>query len=432
MPGGCPTCTGAITVANNNIIVDGGSNGIIQNTANGSQLANKAASIGVDIRGVSNVIVRNLTIRNIYQNVASVNEDGGFNTSDIFAEPGGTGITICNNTLNNAHVGIWSDTSGSGGSVASCASNTFTAGTNYFNNTIADHGWQISLNGSGAPNIYDNDISDWTNWGNQADGQYHTDGIITYGDSSVLKPTIYNNYFHGDLGTVSATGMIFCTYGSSGNGSGSSCTIVDNLFVGSGSCATGQCAAVYFHGGDGTNQLGPHYVYNNNFVNYGQDVYIENDSTISYSVENNIFVGCSACSTYAVLLNGSPNSVLKVWDHNDGSGLRSAGGYNQNTFAQWQALGFDKNGSAVNPSLSSAYTLQAGSAAINMGANLWSTGITALDMGKPSVVGVNGTNDGMIRSQASATWDDGSSPYGSSAPATASVAPPTGLTAQVQ
>src|ERR1019366_1555937 len=33
MPGGCPSCLGGITVANSYIIVDGGSNGTIQNTA---------------------------------------------------------------------------------------------------------------------------------------------------------------------------------------------------------------------------------------------------------------------------------------------------------------------------------------------------------------------------------------------------------------
>jgi hypothetical protein len=429
MPGGCPSCTGAITVANSYIIVDGGSNGIIENTANGSQLANQQSSLGIDVRAVNSAIVRNLTIQNIFQNVASVNSNGGFYTADIFVETGATGITICNNTLNNAHVGIWSDTAGAGGPVASCSSNTFTSGANYFNNTTVDHAWQMSINGSGSPNIYNNDLSGWDNWGNQSNGTYHTDGIITYGDSSILRPTIYDNYFHGDLGTVSATGMIFCTYGTTGNGSGSSCKIINNLFVGSGVCASGQCAAIYFHGGDGTNQLGPHSIYNNTFVNFGQHVYIENDATINYSVENNIFEGCSGCSTYAVLLNGSPNSVLTVWNHNDGYNLNPKGGYNQQSFAQWQAAGFDSNGSAGNPNLSSTYGLQSGSAAVNLAANLWGLGLPALDTGMPSVVGVNGTNDGAARSQTAASWDSGVTP--SSSATRPAPAPPTGLSASV-
>lgn len=424
-PGGCPTCSGAITIANNDIVVDGGSNGIIQNTADGSQLANKKSSIGIDVHGVTNAIIRNLTIQNIYQNVASVNEDGGFYTADVFIETGATGITVCNNTLNNAHTGIWSDTAGSGGPVAvtSCSSNAFTPGANFFSNTISDHGWQLSINGSGSPNVYDNDISNWDNYGYQKDGEYHTDGVITYGDSSSLTPSIFNNYFHGDLGTVSATGMIFCTYG--GPGSASSCNIFNNLFVGSGVCATGQCAAIYFHGGDGSHKMGPHSVYNNTFVNFGQHIYIEDDSTISYFVENNIFSGCSGCATEAVLLNGSPNSVLKSWDHNDGYNLNASGAYNQETFAEWQAAGFDKNGSAGNPNLSPSYLLQSGSDAINLGANLWDLGITGLQTGRPSVVGVNGTNDGIPRPQNS-SWDGGTSPYG------VSIAPPTNLTAVVK
>lgn len=429
-PGGCPTCTGAITIANSNIIVDGGSNGIIQNTADGSQLANQQGSIGIDVRAVTNTIIRNLTIQNIYQNVAAVDENGGFNTADIFAETGATGLTVCNNTLDNAHAGIWSDTAGSGGPVTSCTSNTFTAGANFFNNTLADHGWQMSVNGSGSPNIYNNDISNWDNWGNQPNGEYHTDGIITYGDSSLLTPTIYSNYFHGDMGTVSATGMIFCTYGTSGNGSGSSCKIDNNLFVGSGVCASGQCAAIYFHGGDGSNTLGPHYVYNNTFVNFGQHLYMEDDSTISYYVQNNIFQGCSGCNTYAVLLNGAPNSVLKVWNGNDGYGLNPNGGYNQQTLPQWQASGFDTTGSAGNPNLSSTYTLQSGSAAMNLGANLWSSGV-ALDTGKPTVVGADATDSGTPRSQSSQNWDSGAYPSGSGSTTATAPASPLSLSATV-
>jgi hypothetical protein len=382
LPGGAGG-TGGFTVNASNIILDGAGVGVIQNTANGSSLANRQPSLGIEIRAISNVIVRGWTIQHIYTNVAAVNEDGGFYTGDIFADTGATGITICNNTLNNAHVGIWSDTSGSG-TAGACSSNTFGGGSNYFGNTISDHGWQISLNGAGAPNVYNNVMTSWTNWGNQADGQYHTDGIIAYGDSSLLTPTIYNNQFGsataGDLGTVSATGMVFCTYGTSGNGSGSACTIFNNLFVGSGTCATGECAAAYFHGGDGTNTVGPHKIYNNTFINFGAaDVYAENDNTIRYSVENNIFYGCSACNTYANSLNGATAStILTPWDYNDGNNMRSSP-YNSLSFATWQADGFDTHGLSLAPNLNAGYVPNAGSPVIGAGVNLTSLGISMLD-----------------------------------------------------
>ena len=150
--------------------------------------------------------------------------------------------------------------------------------------------------------MHDNDISDYTNW-QYPTGTYHTNGVIAFGDSSVITPQIYNNYFHGDLGAGSPTGFVFCTYGTAGNGSGSSCTIFNNLFVGTGFSATND-AAIYFHSGNGTNALGPHSIYNNTFSGFQFQIYVEADPKIFYTIVNNLFVGGSA--TY--FTEGNSNS----------------------------------------------------------------------------------------------------------------------------
>ena len=60
--------SGAINVSGRNwIVIDGGTNGTIQNTANGSGLAYMAQSNGFVLSRVSNVTVKNLAIGNICQ-----------------------------------------------------------------------------------------------------------------------------------------------------------------------------------------------------------------------------------------------------------------------------------------------------------------------------------------------------------------------------
>ena len=69
----------------NYITIDGGSGGIIQNTANGTALQYQHDSLGIFLNG-SNIIVRNLTIRNIYANLGSstsATDSGGVNTANI-------------------------------------------------------------------------------------------------------------------------------------------------------------------------------------------------------------------------------------------------------------------------------------------------------------------------------------------------------------
>src|SRR5208283_4990871 len=443
-------CGGAINVPNYNyIIVDGGTNGLIQNTQNGSpgnsciggKCSHQQNSTGVYISG-SNILVRNLTIQNIYENAGSssgATDTGGQGTADIRVDTGSSNITICNNTLNNARVGIWSDTSGSGAQNTNCSSNTLVSGVNYFLNTLTDHAWQFSLNGSGAPNVYANDVGTNVNWQFPTNA-YHTDGLITFSDgTSIITPYVYNNYFHGDLGAGSPTGQIFCTYG--GSGSGSACTLFNNVIVGIGYGST-QDALIYFHAADG-NPLGPHVLYNNTLVSGSFAIDMDGDSTTQYYWQNNVWSpGASSGWFYHQETAAQPFSTLKNTNNNAYSSNNN-GRWNWDSgiytsLASWGsgcasggAGGCDSASSYSNPNLSSTYQLQSGSPAIGLGANLTSLckgQLAPLCYDKPLQVGAGGSLTSNLR-PTSGAWDAGAYQYSTGNPAPAA---PTGLSAVVQ
>src|SRR2546422_239811 len=141
---------------------------------------------------------------------------------------------------------------------------------------LTDHCWHVNITGAGSMNIYANDFGTYTNW-QFPTSTYHTDGVIAFGNRSVITPFIYNNYFHGDLGAGSPTGQIFCTYGGAGNGSGSSCTIFNNVIVGVG-YGTTHDTLIYFHGAAAGNPLGPHHLYNNTLLNGQNNITMDGDT----------------------------------------------------------------------------------------------------------------------------------------------------------
>lgn len=440
-PCGPAPCPAAITdFGYQNVIIDGGTNGIIQNTNNGTNLANRQQSTGVYVKG-SNIIVRNLTIQNIYQNNGSssgATDTGGVNTSDVYVDQGSSNITVCNNTLNNARIGILSNTTGSGSQNTNCASNTFVSGVNYFLNTLTDHAWQMGINGGGSPNIYANDIGTQANWQFPI-ASYHTDGIIVFGYPGVVSPYIYNNYFHGDLGAGSPTGQIFCTYGMTG--SGSACTVFNNVIVGMGYGTTND-SLIYWHAADG-NPLGPHRIFNNTFVNGGTQNALDGDSTTHYTFQNNVFSpGGSGGWFYAQESQTQPFSTL-VGANNNNYDNSNSGRWNwaasiYGALDPWQTActagggGGCDSASVYSPAkLSGTYQLQSGSPATGLAANLTSLcsgQLAPLCYDKPLQVGAGGSLTSNLR-PSSGSWDAGAYQYstGSGAPAA-----PTGLSAVVQ
>lgn len=435
----CSSDCGAIAVLGQNyVIIDGGSNGTIQNTLDGAPTMTclggtcsyQQDSVGVYVRGANN-IVRNLTINHIYMACGATNcsSTGGGGSAAIRIDGPATDTFVCNNSTAHAYDGISSDTNDSGNasnvvSSLNCQSNNPPAGgTNIFQNTTNDHCHQISPTGNGFINIWGNDISNWADWiwPGTGDG-CHTDGIITWSDSStnLLQQYIHDNYIHGDLGNGSATGYIFCTYGATGTGS--ACTIFNNVIVGTGNCASGQCAGLYFHAGS----IGPYAIYNNTFVNLAQQVYIEDDPSLRFTIYNNIWTGntSSAPWPYSLNFSGVPSSggILSADNYNDYDIANLAPyGWNSNSLTTWQAAGWDTNSVTGSPAFNTnAYTLQSTSAAIGKGTNLSGLGMPALNQGAPATFGAaSSCGNGCGPRSSSGAWDIGAYSSGSaqSAPA---------------
>jgi hypothetical protein len=361
----------------NYIIVDGGASGIVENTANGTNLANHQPSAGMIIYGSNNIIVRNLTIKNIYVNDPTQNDTAGTGTDDIAVLGGSTNVAICNNHLDNARVGIGANGLGStvpSYPLPSCSSNTFLTGQNIFANELGDHAWTMQVGTSAATttNIFNNTFNFALNWVDSLD-DFHNDGIITAGMPSTLY--IFNNIFQGPF---AGTGETFCTYSIAG--SGSSCYIFNNLYV-QGTANVNTGIPIYLNLGSGYN-LGPYYVFNNTAVGFGDGI-LGYGPLVELTSENNLFSEGTTAGDY-FYSQGSPgitNQVFVASDHNSfygGRGLSftGAGNYygwptgNWNGYKSWTTTGFDTHSISGNPLLTGTYTLGAGSPDIQAGANL--------------------------------------------------------------
>ncbi len=141
--------TGAINISNHDYIkIDGGTNGIIQATDNGSVASGKTyhenandtgsttGSQGIFVSGSDHIEICNLTIKDIFTNTGGDDPEAtdgtGKGTKNIFlSEHGGIyhDILIHDNILKNARVGIQVGFAGLNG----------VTGVKIYNNTFGDH-----------------------------------------------------------------------------------------------------------------------------------------------------------------------------------------------------------------------------------------------------------------------------------------------------
>ena len=397
------------------ITIDGGSGGIIQNTANGTSLANQQSSDGIDLKNTSNVTVQNLVVRNIYVNAGSQpsrTDTAGQTTMDIELEGAVTNLVIANNTLTGSRMGINTNLSGN------------LNGLTVYDNSFSDHAWMASITSSSSGtmanvSIYGNSFTNWDNW-QFPTATYHTDGIFLYmlgGNENAFTPQVYNNYFYGNLGDGNSTAYVYLATDLSGKPVNFSGMVYNNLFL--------SDAHTTYTGGPTpgftpivTNTTtGPHYIYNNTFVaplQAGQAIFEQISGGVKLTLENNIFSGfCNALlddgvATEDVVL--SNNNVF--YNQCSGGNQVITDSTGQMSLAAWQGHGFDLNSSSGNPNLSSGQ-LQPGSVAINIGANLTSLGVAALDIGAPAAYGVGGgcRTGGCTPRPISGPWTAGVYPY---------------------
>jgi hypothetical protein len=397
------------------LTIDGGTNGVVQNTANGSSLANHAPSTGVSAFSCGNCTVKSLTIANIYVNVSG-NGSLGDNSVVRALDFTGSNWVISNNTVHDC-----------GWCLVEFYNNADTNVQIYGNNIYNfGHAWALAGGASkSTTNVYshDNQFHDTSNW-DAAGCPFHQDGLHAFGTTGSWMSGVYlyNNYFYGNWGSC-PTGFVFIEGGSSSTPAHMrSFYMWNNVgIVTSGIVNTNGWFQI------ASGESGTQDIYNNTILgpnNTDNTLCIGMQGLSGLSFENNTISNC-----------GDPvwigNSTLKTVDYNFyGTTCGNHGncfvwnGSFMGSFSQWRsACSCDSHAVQSNsPLLSAIGAPQSGSPAIGAGNNL-STIATGPLAALASDTTLGNTRTPLARPGGGTPWDIGAYDY-ASAPA-----PPTNLSA---
>jgi hypothetical protein len=404
------------------IVLDGGTNGTIQNTLNGTagasclggpcSLQDMTTFVYMSSGGGAHDIeVKNLTCVDGYVHVAGADTSGGSTECVQFVN--NNNITVDHITCHDTAVCI----NGWG--------NNFTMDFNELYNcnrclTFGPTGGGTLTNTV----IHDNYIHDAGPWDNPGVDTFHHDGVHLFpgGAATISGLQVYNNRF-SQGGNCCQTADIYL------EGNFTNPKVFNNVCDNTG----GQWQWCLWTdddiGGHTTNPL----IYNNTIVGnpYNANGAFRFRGTTGITFENNVFVGGGGLIT----LDSTPSTIAfadyNTYDSGTGNGWNYNGTYSS-TLLGWQTLcSCDVHSqltaaSAIN--LSSTGHPQSGSNVIGFATNLTSLGIALLDSDKPDPVGTTGSGVGKAR-PSNGNWDGGAYQSGAAANRPA---PPTGLTATVQ
>ena len=398
-----PVINGAIVLYEKDYItIDGGSNGLIESTDNGSSLGNQTNSVGIGATSCSYLTVKNLTIRNLYVRTSnsddkSGNGAGGWAIIDSTTTGSGhiTEFTVSNCVMSDCYVGINADYGNN------CSNYIFVANTMY----RCNWGGKCSDNGSGAVMhnlvVQGNHIYDFTNWNDTVSDNYHHNGFYEWAKSGgTCDGVTYNGNLIGpDFGGP------YCTSGMWADGVTTNILMCNNVII----CNTNEAPANAMLQGE------PGRYFNNTFIGGGTGQAITTgDSAVTNGI-NTWVMGNLTVSAAAFMNNYGINCSYVLIDSNlvynlpPGAQYSFGGGGSSwfRTFSEAQAIGFELHSLDENPLVNLDGTLQAGSPAIGAGPNFTSLGITNDFAGNPR--------------PATGPWTIGAYQSGTNAPA-----PPTG------
>jgi hypothetical protein len=410
------------------IILDGGgpggTNGIIENTANGSSLGNRVQSDAIRADSGANIEVKNLLIRNIYvhNSVSDTTTDGASSNCFLENHPKGF-ISIHDNVMHDENWCLKIGQMTNAGVTVSI-----------YNNEIynIDHG--LALYGDTTDQLYtlifhDNWIHDFANWDTTVN-EYHHDGIHMF--TGTGNRTFYNNKFSGSMGHNN-TSYVFeeiMQGGNKGSDPGGSQLWYNNVWIQSPNNLISNALAfitgnaVFYNntficadsnGGD--NQEGIRY-------NFGTGYY--NTTTRHLTFENNVMSGCVTFFEGVNTTVDALNNNVYTAATSGGQHKWSLNGTPSDTLAQWQlSSGKDSAASYSSTSgLDGSGVPQPGSAAIGKALPLTNLGIASLNFDTSA----GNTKTPILRG---AQWTVGA--FADSSAVTAGPpAPPTGLNATVQ
>ena len=396
------------------IVIDGGTNGLIKNTANGTGLGNAQGSRGIFAANCNDCVIKNLTIADLYVRTSY---------SDLAVTQQGVN---CVYFLNANNLTITHVTCHDTGWAFAGFGNNFTL--SYSNIYNIDHGLAFGPSGTTSGfQIHDNHIHNYVNWDSPTNA-YHHDGLHIWGQHGgiVTNGVIYNNVFDGDSG-VNITGHIYLQDSIKG------VAVYNNVFLVPANRTmnalwfSGITAAGVLPGGPATGNSAY-----NNFIragghSRGSGIYAmaQNDFT---AVNNVLLGGNSDISIQGggyLSSRGINNNVYEDLVA-DGVSLNPFGyqGHSYRDLASWQAVCHCDSTSKLAPAsrinASSLGQLLSGSVAISSAANLLNMSVGNLSALSKDKVGAD--------RQASGNWDAGAYKFGS----TALPSSPTGLSATIQ
>lgn len=349
------------------LVIDGGTNGVIECTASGTGLANTANCYGIEVRANSAAIeIRNLLVRDIF--VRKPQQSGSYPGNGVRFNGSATDCAVHHCTFEDMNTGVFVAYSGT------------TTNLRIHDNRVTNATTAIIIGGAGSggkivrPKIFHNTIN-LGNTGSDAAGgnTNHNDGIQLFANAGELvdQPEIYANTIGPDMGVSTATtAWVFL------EGYVQAPLVSNNLFLCASNVATPTNGFVYVKGLSGYKHNAR--VLNNTIVSSGQRGAGINsnggaDGTIA---RNNVFLNLNV----AIYL---PSSTAASVTHN----------------CFWNNDSTDTSGTNafnVDPKLDASFRPMAGSPLINAGADL-------------SGQGVVGDRSGAARTGA---WDIGAYEFG--------------------
>jgi hypothetical protein len=362
------------------VAVNGGQNGVIENTANGTGLAYQQASRAVFApNGCTSCEVSHLTIANLYVHTST--SDSVVDQTMVNAVIlGGSSPLIHDNVIHD--VG-WALSVGFSGSAV-------------YNNEIyhIDHAITVAdgkQTVGDSVRVYGNYIHDYANWDVDTD-DYHHDGIHAFGDgTATLKELwIYNNVFSGDTGN-GVTAHVFLEGDAEGTpwtatASPGASTLYFFNNVGVLSTPTSLSNGIFCLTGGGADYR----IFNNTILGDNptatpaSGVCLSTDSPTP-TVMNNIFAGCNilyAGTSPSTDYNLYSNCVAESYNCWWNAYVDTA------NFAEYQASsnGADAHSSYVTTlGLNASEQPMAASPALGAGTNLTSLAIPGLDINAAGV-----------------------------------------------
>jgi hypothetical protein len=399
--------------------------GIIQNTANGSGLANQTVNVYAfdGTANSANVEVRNLIIENLYvhSSVSDATSSSDVETGVFYGYPLGTGWSIHDSTEKDM------------GTCFQLQGFTTGATISIYNNYCYNMDWGVGLAGSGTRTvlIHDNHFGSTTNWDTSVDA-FHHDGLHLYMATSAtsIATEVYNNTFDGNWGTCCSTAFVYQEFSIPNQ-----FDLFNNVFNQTASSGAWPMVVASSENGE----------WSNNTFMCGSASNTQGTSptitglTGTVSIRNNAFKGCN---TFISLYTGGggPGAPVGVVDYNvymaEGSGGNSPwrnGSGSYSTLSAFQSscrcdahsAYFSSNTLNSNGSPTSSFPgLSTGS---NPGVNL-----TSIATGNLAALASGTSNGGQQATTArpsSGAWDVGALASGAVAN---QPAPPTGLAVTVQ